>query len=172
MLPTPVRRRALDYFLGVAGSGRRPVECTIFRDQRVFWALPESVHFAAARTCGRALRGGWESQSSPGDRQGRSWRPRAIPGRASGGHFGTPGGLPGCTFGSSEHDFRSAGRLGRIKFALKLPEVLDRGESSKVVLQVFFSGSAAVAAGHLVCSFLVQPQPQPSQMWVFGVCSP
>ena len=26
MLPTPVRRRALDYFLGVGGSGRRPVE--------------------------------------------------------------------------------------------------------------------------------------------------
>ena len=26
MLPTPVRRRALDYFSGVGGSGRRPVE--------------------------------------------------------------------------------------------------------------------------------------------------
>ena len=26
MLPTPVRRSALDYFLGVGGSGRRPVE--------------------------------------------------------------------------------------------------------------------------------------------------
>ena len=26
MLPTPVRRRALDYLLGVGGSGRRPVE--------------------------------------------------------------------------------------------------------------------------------------------------
>ena len=120
-----VRRRTLGLELvgeallrssGRGGRGRR--KCPLGH-QRVFWALPESVHFAAARTCERALREGWESRSSPGDRQGRSWGPRAIPGRKSGGHFGTPGGLPGCTFGSSEHDFRSAGRLGKLKFGLE-----------------------------------------------------
>ena len=138
--PSRIRRprRGLGVWVAVRRGtlGRELVGDTLFRSsgrggrghrkgylghQRVFWALPESVHFAAARTCGRALRGGWESQSSPGDRQGRSWGPRAIPGRESGGHFGTPGGLPGCTFGSSEHDFRSAGRLGRLKFGLRVP---------------------------------------------------
>ena len=37
------------------------------------------------------------------------------------GHFGSPGGLRGCTFGSSEHDSRSPGRLGRLKFGLRVP---------------------------------------------------
>ena len=110
-----------DTLLRSSGRGGRGGRKGQLRHQRVFWALPESVHFAAARTCGRGLRGSWESQSSPGDRQGRSWGPRAIPGRKSGGHFGTPGGLPGCTFGSSEHDFRSAGRLQRLKFGLQTP---------------------------------------------------
>ena len=139
--------------------GRELVDGTLFRSsgrggrghrkgylghQSVFWAPPESVHFAAARTCGRALRGGWESQSSPGDRQGRSWGPRAIPGRESWDHVGTPGGPRGCTFGSSEHDFRSAGRLGRLRFGLQTPRIQQSCAPS------FFSGSAAVAAGHLV----------------------
>ena len=106
---------------GAGGREGRGGRKSYLGHQSVFFALPESKHFAAARTCGRALRGGWESQSSPGDRQGKSWGPRAIPGRKSGGHFGTPGRLRGCTFGSSEHDSRSPGRLGRLKFGLQVP---------------------------------------------------
>ena len=80
-----------------SGRGGRRGRNRHLRHQSVSWALPESVHFAAARTCGRVLRESWESQSSPGDRQGRSWGPRAIPGRESGGHFGTPGDSRGAS---------------------------------------------------------------------------
>ena len=57
MLATPVRRSALDYFLGVGGSGRRPVECP----SPVGWHSPpappppkcptsEIAHLAAERS--------------------------------------------------------------------------------------------------------------------------
>ena len=122
-----VRRGALerelvgDTLFRSSGRGGRGGRNSQLGHQRVFWALPESVHFATARTCGRALRGSWEPQSCPGNRQGRSWGSRAIPGRKSGGHFGTPGELSGCTFGRSEHDCRSAGRLGKLRFGLPTP---------------------------------------------------
>ena len=137
-------------YLGVLGAGGGGTE----RASCVTRASPGdsagNVHFAAARTCGRALGETWESQSSSGDRQGRSWGPRAIPGRESGGHVGTPGGLRGCTFGSSEHDFRSAGRLGRLKFGFHVPGSARYGRIQQSCAPSFFPGSAAVAAGHLV----------------------
>ena len=46
-----------DTLLRSSGRGGRGHRKGHLRHQRVFWALPESVHFAAARTCGRALRG-------------------------------------------------------------------------------------------------------------------
>ena len=58
----------------------------------------------------------------PGTAKGGLGDPAQSP-EDSGGHFGTPGALPGCTFGSSDRDFRSAGRLGKLKFGLQTPHI-------------------------------------------------
>ena len=107
--------------------------------QRVSWRLPgKRAIRCSPHVRERSPRGSWESQSSPGDRQGSSWKPRALPGRESAGHVGTPGRLRGCTFGSSEHDFRSAGRLGKPKFGFQVPGSARYGRIQQSCAPSFF----------------------------------
>ena len=104
--------------LGAGGGGTESGTCVTRassgRSQRVCISLQPARVDASSEEAG-------SPKVLPGTAKGGLGDPAQSPEENLGVTLGLQGGLRGCTFGSSEHDFRSAGRLGRLKFGLQVP---------------------------------------------------
>ena len=135
--------------LGAGGGGAESGTCgtraSPGRSQRVCISLQPARADAPSERAG-------SPKVLPGTAKGGLGDPAQSPEENLGVTLGLQRGFQGALSGLRGTSFAQQDGLGGKSSVFEFPGVLDRGESSKVVLQVFFSGSAAVAAGHLVCT--------------------